>query len=728
MGLGANGDALASSPFMCRAMQQLKGRWIGAVLWLCCLPLLAQEVPQGLTECAAIRSLPREVAAQGRPVQLRGVVMFCYRKRDGAMVVQNGGVGIYVHGLRVPDASLPDWLARGTAIELTGVTEAGNFAPVIQAQKIRVLGTEPLPEPTPVSFSELLDGKWDCQLVRLRGVVQSVEERPKDAERVRLELTANGGRITVNVLESLPDLPRLVDAEVEVEGVNFTYFNNRGELVGARVQVMNAGDVRVLKRGPEDPFAVPELHLSTLRPFSPSGVTYHRRRCTGTVTLARPGQFFYLQEGGRGVRVETRDQTPLQPGDRVEASGFVEVGDHFGKLREAVVRKVGSAPRPAPLPIQRKRVLGTNLPGSETDADDVDGLYATLQGRLEKVDLSDTEGPRLLVESEGRLVSATLGRDTPPATLERFEPGSEVRIDGVIRVELASGWPAQDFPRPVNFRVFVQGPADIAVVRAAPWWTPQRLWLLLGGIGTVLAVTLGWNWLLRRRVEQRGTQLAQEMSARRDAAVEFDATLRERERLAADLHDSLEQSLTGMALQLEATEALQAEAPARSAQHLGLARQLLTRSREEVRRSVWNLRSQALDNRSLPDALRDTAATFAEGQALRIEVASEGSVRPLPDFIAGNLLLLAREALTNAIKHGAAQNIEVRVVFHPTEVAVAVKDDGKGFDTEGHPGPREGHFGLQGMRERMKRLHGALTITSTPGQGTCISATMPVET
>jgi signal transduction histidine kinase len=685
---------------------------------------LAEEAP--LTECAAIRALPREVAAQGRPVQLRGVVMFCYRKKGGAMVVQNGGVGIYVHGLKVPDASLPDWLARGTAIELTGMTGAGNFAPVIHAQKIRVLGTEPLPEPMMVSFSELLDGKWDCQSVRLRGVVQFAEDRPKDAERVRLELAANGGRITINVLEPLPDLPRLVDADLEVDGVMFTYFNNRGELVGARVQVMNGGDVRVLRRGPEDPFTAPEVPLSTLRPFSLEGVTFHRRRCSGTVTLARPGQFFYLQEAGRGVRVETRDPTPLAPGDRVEVSGFVEVGDHFGKLREAVVRKVGVAPRPAPVPVVRKRVLGTDLPGSETDADDVDGLYATLHGRLEKVDLSDAEGPRLLVESEGRLVSATLRRDTPPAALARFEPGSEVRIDGVIRVELASGWPAQDFPRPVNFRLFVHAPEDLAVVRAAPWWTPQRLWLLLGGICTVLAGTLGWNWLLRRRVEQRGAQLAEEMRARREAEVEFDATLRERERLAADLHDTLEQSLTGVAFRLE-TMVVRREKAQDYSDELDRVRQLFASTREDVRRSIWNLRANALEGRTLPEAIQHIVGRLAGGRAITVSVETEGIVRALPDFIAGNLLLLALEAVTNALKHAEPRSILVRVAFAEKTVALTVEDDGRGFDLAQASGPNEGHFGIQGMRERVKRLGGTLEVTSAPGKGSRFSVTVPVR-
>ena len=96
------------------------------------------------------------MAAQSRPVQLRGVVTFGYRKRDGGIVLENGGVGIYLdtqyarsHGLIAADASWPDWLERGTLIELTGVTGPGHFAPVIYPQRIKVLGKQPLPEPAP---------------------------------------------------------------------------------------------------------------------------------------------------------------------------------------------------------------------------------------------------------------------------------------------------------------------------------------------------------------------------------------------------------------------------------------------------------------------------------------------------------------------------------------------------------------------------------------------------
>jgi signal transduction histidine kinase len=274
----------------------------------------------------------------------------------------------------------------------------------------------------------------------------------------------------------------------------------------------------------------------------------------------------------------------------------------------------------------------------------------------------------------------------------------------------------------VNFQLLIHAPEDVAIVRAAPWWTAQRLTLALGGTGTLLAMALAWSWLLRRQVEQRIAQLAKEIRARRQAAVEFDAVLGERERVAADLHDTLEQSLTGLALQLEASEALHFDAPERSARHLALARQLVTRSREDVRRSIWNLRSQSLENRTLPEALRDTVARMTEGRPLRIEVESEGAARVLSDLVAGNLLLLAREAMTNAVKHGGARNIRVRVVYQASRVELIVEDDGRGFDLANRPGPRDGHFGLQGMHERMKRLGGTLEIQSTPAGGTRIAA------
>ncbi|MHA3774153.1 sensor histidine kinase [Verrucomicrobiota bacterium sgz303538] len=257
---------------------------------------------------------------------------------------------------------------------------------------------------------------------------------------------------------------------------------------------------------------------------------------------------------------------------------------------------------------------------------------------------------------------------------------------------------------------------------------PQRLWLALGGTGAILAMALAWAWLLRRRVAQRSAALAAEIGARRNAAAEFNATLRERKRLAADLHDTLEQALTGLALQLEAVDLFQSAEPEHTTHHLHLARQFLARSREDVRRSVWNLRAQGLEGRTLEEALREmVVGGLTQGQPVQSTCEIEGDPIPLPDFIAGNLLLLAQEAVTNALKHGKPHIITVQVAFEADGVLLSVADDGAGFDPSRAPGLKEGHFGLQGMRERVKRLGGKIEIMSGIGNGTRISAKVPTH-
>ncbi len=687
-----------------------------------------------LKTCADLRALPPAEAEREMPVLVRATVTFSLPGPFGALSVQDETAGIYVdrnysrtHDLIAPNAPWPDDLPPGTRVEIRGVTWRGHFAPVLCPREITILGSGPLPEPTALSAAEVLDGRWDSQRVRLRGVVQYASNNEDHPEHGRLDLVSHGGRIPVYSKEPLANPLALVDSEVEATGVAFTFFNNRGELVGMHLKVTDDSDLAVLRRGSVDPFSAPIAPLSALRSFSPFGAPFHRTACSGVVTLCRPGQFFYMQTEGRGVRVETHDAAALVPGDRVEASGFVELTEHFGKLREAVIRQTGHTQRPAPAELRRSEILGTGPRGDITNAKDTDGVFARVRGTLEELDTLNTGGARLFIESEGRPVTATLVRDVPPASLSKLQPGSELEIDGVVQVELTSGWPAQEYPSPASFHLLVNNADDIKVERPAPWWTPARLWLLLAGIGMLLAGTLVWNGLLRRRVDLRSTQLASEMRARREAAVAFGATLRERERLAADIHDSLEQLLTSVALQLEAGDALRVEAPARSASHLHAARQLLSRSREEVRRSVWNLRAQAMDGRSLAQALQDVATAAGQNPASpAITVQSEGCARPVSDLIAGNLLLLAQESLTNAIKHSRAANIALTLLFSEETLTVRIEDDGCGFDPANRPGPREGHFGLQGMRERMKRLGGSLEISDLPEGGTRIEAQVKV--
>lgn len=181
-------------------------------------------------------------------------------------------------------------------------------------------------------------------------------------------------------------------------------------------------------------------------------------------------------------------------------------------------------------------------------------------------------------------------------------------------------------------------------------------------------------------------------------------------------------------MQLQAAELFQGEQNAkRSIRHLKLAQQFLDRTREDLHRTVWDLRAFGPEGKSLTDALRDKARTMSEGNPVCITVEETGTPRRLPDFIAGNLLLIAQEAVTNALKHAGASTIAVQVTHHETGVMVSIRDDGKGFDPATVPDHHEGHFGLLGMRERAKRLGGTLEIVSTPGSGTRIEMQLPAS-
>ena len=111
---------------------------------------------------------------------------------------------------------------------------------------------------------------------------------------------------------------------------------------------------------------------------------------------------------------------------------------------------------------------------------------------------------------------------------------------------------------------------------------------------------------------------------------------------------------------------------------------------------------------------------------LAVELKTKGRVRPLPEIVEENLLRIAQESLTNIIKHSGATHAEIELDYGPKNVVLQVTDNGKGFALNNHIGPREGHFGLLGMSERAKRLHGEVTVSSTLEAGTIVRVQIPI--
>ncbi|MFF8838826.1 sensor histidine kinase [Streptomyces sp. NPDC015130] len=199
----------------------------------------------------------------------------------------------------------------------------------------------------------------------------------------------------------------------------------------------------------------------------------------------------------------------------------------------------------------------------------------------------------------------------------------------------------------------------------------------------------------------------------------------ERRRLAAEIHDTIAQGLTGVIAQLQAATATPDRE--RADAHLRRAAGLARESLGEARRSVRNLGPAALEHDTLPEALRKTVADWAERTGVDTRFTVTGTELPLHDEVAATLLRIAQEALSNAARHSGASRAGVTLSYMDDEITLDVRDDGRGFDPLAPPervGTGSG-FGLDGMRARAERLTGTVTVEAAPGEGTAISARVP---
>jgi signal transduction histidine kinase len=153
----------------------------------------------------------------------------------------------------------------------------------------------------------------------------------------------------------------------------------------------------------------------------------------------------------------------------------------------------------------------------------------------------------------------------------------------------------------------------------------------------------------------------------------------------------------------------------------------MAKSQVEVRRSVWDLRCRALEQFDLSGALMGEARQMTNGTNLRVELETKGQARPLPEVVEENLLRIGQEALTNVLKHSKATLARIELNFDSDQVSLQIQDNGKGFSPDVALGANDGHFGLLGMAERVKRLNGRFHVRSAPGQGATVRAEIPVE-
>ncbi len=452
-----------------------------------------------LTTIAAVHSLSIEESKRLYPVRCRAVVTF-FDPIWVLLFVQDGTAGTYVDVQG--QGKTPDFHA-GEEVEIEGVSGPGGYAPEIDRAKVRVLGRGVMPKPAKVDPEQLFSGLADGQWAEADGIVQSLDPDPS---RVFMWLATGSHRFQVHLLVPAAKAAALsldrsmIDAKVHIQGVCGAIFNRKRQLIGIKLFVPGAEDLTFLQPAPSDPFSAPLRSINTLLGFSTPEASGHRVRVRGVVTEQRTTGELFIQDSGAGLLVQTRQATPVSPGDRIEVVGFAASGPFTPELREAIFRKIESGPAP--------------IPAVVTAAEALTGAYDSrlVQTEAYLVDRVTSSTEQVLTLQAGRLIfSAHLSNTHHSAGLAAARKGSLLQLTGICLVQVDEDRTApvprayedHNPPAPSSFSLLLRSPTDMVVLKQASWWTLQYVLFVLGGTIAIILASLVWVGILRRRVRNQ---------------------------------------------------------------------------------------------------------------------------------------------------------------------------------------------------------------------------------
>lgn len=575
----------------------------------------------------------------------------------------------------------------GERIRVQGVTHNGLIIGGIKPDTIDYLGQGPPLVPREVTPDDLASGKYHYHYVTLTGVGRSLHRVGENA--LTLRLFSGAKAVEVRFDEAPAELPIWTDAELRVRGLAAGDINDRRELVMPYIRLRSIEDVEVLKPAPDDSFEAPPVALPELQRAIARA---HRVKIRG-VALSSPiaGGVFLRQEDD-SVFVQTED-TGISAGDVVEALGFPEMGIFSAYLADAECRVVGSEATPQPT-VESTRALQDGL-----DAE----LITVEVSVLQRMDRDQTT--ELVTQAGPVSINVTF-----PALLPReVQSGALLKVTGLARVTAtrSAGYRAN----PTAYRLWLRGREDLVILQSTPWWNSERIGLAFAGVMTVALLAFIWIAMLRRQVSRQLAVI--EAKAQREAIME------ERQRIAREFHDTLEQELAGLSLRLDA--ALPRVADAKAQDLLDQQRRLLRRLQSDTRDFVWDLRDVSRQDAPLDTALRSLVEHLQVNTSVPLKFECAVAEPKVPPLVQHHLLRITREAVNNALKYAQAGSVVVSLTDEGNErLTLSVSDDGRGFDPSAAQA-LDGHFGIRGMQERARKIGAELKVDSRPGDGTRVS-------
>ena len=655
--------------------------------------------------------------AVGETFDLRGTVVsdVFTIDRDFALADDSGAVIV----LPVSDDSRP---RIGSLIHIRGIIENAPFGHVIaRSGQLEVLRTGDAPAVRTVTFAEVHSGRHDARVIRTTGMLRDYFFDEIDPKYLFLILNSDGTTLYAATIlranESIGRLDALLGHEVSITGLCDPHPSGCRRKIGRLIRLNGLSNLKANGTEPADPFDIPLFNsVSHAQPAELPALG--RQRQTGHVIAVWQNRAFLLKTpDGRVSRIDLAKSPPPAYGDCVEILGFPETDLYRINFTRAIWRPAKSS---APLDAQTAqdipaKALMTGANGGAAINADFHGRPVRLRGTVRSLPSVGNDG-RFYLESDGYTLPVDISAN--PALAEKLEIGSVIDLTGVCVMDIENWRPNLVFPHIKEVMIVTRTPDDIVVIKRPPWWTPARLSIVIGSLFAVLIGILIWNRALKALAEKRGKALANEELER----LESDLKVCERTRLAVELHDSIAQNLTGVSMEIDTALRGDEPLPESAAQHMGRALRTIDSCRGELRNCLWDLRSQALEEENMNKAIRLTLSQTIGKANLTVRFNVPRS--RFTDNTAHTLLRIIRELASNAVRHGHATEIKVAGSIENDVLKFSVRDNGCGFDPDACPGVLDGHFGLQGVRERVASFEGNIRIESAPGKGTRVSVSI----
>ena len=575
-----------------------------------------------------------------------------------------------------------------------------------------VLEHRPPPSLREFGVSEIREREHDLEPIRVVGTVMEVAHDEIDAMIDFLLIKDGTATLPVAIYrDQLKIASSLLDARISISGLYYCNTSGKrifsGPYLDART-CTGLGEVRVIRPALADPCETPPLETNPT-PTPQEIASMGRRSVEGTVLAVWNGNRLLIRTDRQSlINVELADGSKRPAvGAFVLIAGYPVTDLYQINLVKASCTTLRQPRLDTAAPISvPARCLLRDKKNRPCIKPDFHGEFISLAGEVKKLPTNPREP--LVLACDDMLLSVTIPDETalPPNLIL----GCTVEVSGICVIEAETWHPYFVFPRIKGILLVIRSADDIRILARPPWWTPARLGAVIVTLLLALAAFIIWVRVLNRLVARRGRELFETQIAEASASLKVE----ERTRLAAELHDALSQNLSAVACQVSAAKSTASD-NTETQSLLTTAERMLQSSRTELTRCLWDLRGDALEESDFTRAVENTLRRLSLAADIRVRFNVPRTC--VDDTTAHAILCIVRELVTNASKHGNATEIHVAGEMHGNVLSFSVQDNGTGFDTACRKGIAEGHFGLEGIRDRVNRLDGTFDLTSSPGSG-----------